>query len=47
MFVVDGAASRLRVAARARFLGEEWPEIAERIRRLDIDPADLLERLPA
>ena len=47
MFVVEGAADKLRVAARAHFLDEEWPEIAERIRRLDIDPAELLEHLPA
>jgi GntR family transcriptional regulator len=47
MFVVEGAADRLRFAARARFLNEEWPEIAERIRRLDLNPSDLLERLPA
>jgi GntR family transcriptional regulator len=47
MFVVKGSADRLRVAARTHFLEEEWPEVAERIRRLDIDPADLLERLPA
>lgn len=46
MFVVKGAADRLRRAARSRFLDEEWPEIAERIRRLGIEPADLLERLP-
>lgn len=44
MFVDQGAAERLRSAARARFLDEEWPEIARRIRRLALDPADLLER---
>ncbi|UAK23361.1 GntR family transcriptional regulator [Sphingomonas nostoxanthinifaciens] len=46
MFVGPGAAGRLRTAARAHFLSEEWPEIASRIRRLAIDPADLLERVP-
>ena len=46
MFVDAGAAERLRVSARARFLAEEWPEIAGRIRRLAIDPAALLERVP-
>jgi GntR family transcriptional regulator len=45
MFVDTGAADRLRRAARAQFLDQEWPEIAQRIRRLDIDPADLLERV--
>lgn len=46
MFVDPGAAQRLRTAARSRFLQEEWPEVAARIRRLDIDPATLLERMP-
>jgi GntR family transcriptional regulator len=45
MFVGAGAAERLRVTARRQFLEEEWPEIAARIRRLDIDPADLLEQV--
>ncbi|QJU57778.1 GntR family transcriptional regulator [Sphingomonas sp. AP4-R1] len=47
MFVVSGAADRLRVAARRSFLEDEWPEIAQRIRRLDLDPADLLDHLHA
>jgi GntR family transcriptional regulator len=47
MFVDPGAAARLRTSARAQFLDEEWPEIATRIRRLGIDPAELLERVPA
>jgi GntR family transcriptional regulator len=46
MFVDPGAAARLRASARAQFLDEEWPEIASRIRRLDIDPAALLDRVP-
>jgi GntR family transcriptional regulator len=47
MFVAPGAAQRLRHAARSRFLDEEWPEIAARIRRLGLNAADLLERIPA
>jgi GntR family transcriptional regulator len=47
MFVDAGAAERLRVAARAQFLEQEWPEIASRIARLGIDPADLLDRISA
>lgn len=46
MFVVAGAAARLRASARARFLAEEWPAIAGRMRRLEIDPGALLERTP-
>jgi len=42
MFVVPGAADKLRQAERAAFLAEEWPEIRSRIDRLGIDPADLL-----
>lgn len=47
MFVDQGAAERLRGAARARFLTEEWPAIAARMRRLDIDPAELVGGIPA
>jgi len=42
MFVVPGAADKLRQAERAAFLAEEWPEIRSRIDRLGLDPADLL-----
>lgn len=42
MFVQPGASARLRQGARKRFLEEEWPEIAARMRRLDLDPADLV-----
>lgn len=44
MYVADGAADRLRQAERVRFVEEEWPEIAARMERLGIEPADLLER---
>ncbi len=43
MYVAPGAAGQLRRAERKRFIEEEWPEIAARIERLGIDPADLLE----
>ena len=45
MFVAQDAAHRLRQSERQRFLAEEWPEVAARIRRLDLDPADLLDRV--
>ena len=45
MYVAAGAADRLRHAERVRFVETEWPEIAARIARLGIDPADLLERV--
>ena len=42
MYVVPGAAERLRSRERDRFLAHEWPEIDARIRRLGLDPAELL-----
>ena len=42
MFVVAGAADRLRRAERESFLTDEWPGIRARIDRLGITPADLL-----
>jgi GntR family transcriptional regulator len=41
MYVVRGAAERLRSAEREAFLRSEWPEIRGRMRRLGLDPADL------
>ena len=43
MYVVDGAAERLRARERARFVEQEWPEIRARMARLGIRPAELLE----
>jgi GntR family transcriptional regulator len=42
MYVVPGAADRLRRAERAQFLAEDWPEIRQRIDRLGLSVADLL-----
>lgn len=44
MFIVAGAADKLRRAEREAFLREEWPEIRSRMARLDITPEDLLSR---
>ncbi|MFN6934140.1 MAG: GntR family transcriptional regulator [Tsuneonella sp.] len=43
MYVAAGAAERLRLAERTRFVEREWPEILERMERLGIDPAELME----
>jgi len=43
MYVAPGAAEALRRSERESFLTEDWPEIAARIRRLRIDPAELLQ----
>ena len=44
MYVVDGAADRLRERERSQFLQEEWPEIRSRMERLGLDVARLLDR---
>lgn len=42
MFVVPGAAERLRRQERERFLAREWPGIRRKLRLLDISAIDLL-----
>ena len=42
MFVTAGARKRLLKDERQRFVEKEWPEIAEKIRRLGLNSADLL-----
>lgn len=44
MFVAPGAADRLRAAERKEFLEQRWPAIAAHMRRLGIDPEELVER---
>lgn len=45
--VMEGAATSLRAEARKRFLHEEWPALAERIRLLGIALDDLPADSPA
>lgn len=42
MYVVEGAAERLRRSERAVFLDREWPEIRTRMNRLGLSARDLL-----
>jgi GntR family transcriptional regulator len=42
MFVAEGARARLRETERVQFMDHEWPDIRSRIKRLGIDPAELL-----
>ena len=42
MFVAPGASARLRETERSRFVKEEWPAVRARMKRLGIDPANLL-----
>jgi len=44
MFVAPGARARLGESERSRFLEEEWPEIRARMKRLGINPAELVDR---
>lgn len=44
MYVVAGAAEKLRRTERDSFLTEEWPAIRSRIERLGLDASELLER---
>ena len=44
MFVAPGARARLRDSERSRFVKDEWPEIRARMKRLGLDPAELLDR---
>lgn len=43
MFVLDGAPQQLLASERQRFLTEEWPLVVERIERLGLDPAELID----
>ncbi|MFS8138353.1 MAG: GntR family transcriptional regulator [Thermomonas sp.] len=43
MYVTDGAATRLMISERERFLREEWPLVLERIQRLGLEPSELLD----
>jgi GntR family transcriptional regulator len=47
LFVAPGARARLKDSERSRFLKEEWPAIVERMARLGIDPAQLLDKVRA
>lgn len=42
LFLAPGAVDRLRAGERQRFLSEEWPRLAATMRRLDLDPAELM-----
>lgn len=42
MFVREGAAEQLRASERSQFLEQEWPEIRGRMKRLGIEPVDVL-----
>jgi GntR family transcriptional regulator len=42
MYVVSGARDKLSKQEKAKFLEQEWPQIAERIERLGLEVVDLL-----
>jgi GntR family transcriptional regulator len=43
MFVSEGANEKLLASERERFLREEWPTTLQRMRRLGLDPAQMLQ----
>ena len=43
MFVREGAAEQLRASERTQFLEQDWPDIRDRMKRLGIDPVDVLD----
>lgn len=45
LYVTEGADVQVRERERERFLGEEWPAILARIRRLELSPGQLLRDL--
>ncbi len=47
MFVAEGASARLRTRLRSDFLTHVWPPVAEQIRRLDLDPSELIDGIEA
>ena len=46
MFVLPGAAERLRIAERESFVTQQWPRIRDHIDLLGLDAKELLERVP-
>lgn len=46
MYVTEGARSALLKSERDRFLNEEWPPLAARLQRMDIDLETLLKHAP-
>jgi GntR family transcriptional regulator len=44
MFVLPGAAEKLRIAERESFVNNQWPRIRAHIDLLGLDAGDLLER---
>ncbi|HET6537404.1 MAG TPA: GntR family transcriptional regulator [Sphingopyxis sp.] len=47
MFVADGATERLRALMRDEFLTQIWPPVTAQMRRIGLDPRQLLERVEA
>ena len=45
MFVTEEASRQLRSSERERFLNDEWPGVAERIKRLGLSVQELLTSL--
>jgi GntR family transcriptional regulator len=44
MFVASGAAARLQTSERDHFLKSVWPPVVAHMRRIGLDPSELLAR---
>jgi GntR family transcriptional regulator len=44
MYMTDNARDSLMQTERERFINEEWPQMLERIRRLGLNPKELLSK---
>lgn len=47
MFVTEGAPEKLLASERERFLKDEWPKTITRMKRLGLDPQQLLSKVKA
>ncbi|MEO0574518.1 MAG: GntR family transcriptional regulator [Pseudomonadota bacterium] len=45
MFVLPGARTRLLSEEKQRFLEKQWPDVVATIKRLELDPEDLLNEI--
>ncbi len=45
MYVLPGARKRLLSEEKSKFLEKQWPEVVATMRRLELDPEELLQNL--
>ena len=45
MYVMPGASGKLAGIERARFMNEEWPQVVQKIRRLNLPAEELIDTI--